>query len=85
MLLAIPNIGRVQKGQYYTRPGELCGFIYLFDCTNNLSSILHVRKAFNTNSNLTKPFNCQTARTGGGYVPPLGLRLLGDLGMMMGW
>ena len=73
MLLAIPYIGRVQKGQYYTRPGELCGFIYLFDCTNNLSSILHVRKAFNINFNL--PFNnpnlCQTARTGGGYVPHL--------------
>ena len=76
---------RVQKGLCLPNPGELWGFIYLFDCTINLPSTIHVRKAFNTNSNLTKPFNCQTARTGGGYVPPLGLRLLGDLGMMMGW
>ena len=75
----------VKKGLCLPHPGELWGLIYLFDCTNNLPSTIHVRKAFNTNSNLTKPFNCQTARTGGGYVPPLGLRLLGDLGMMMGW
>ena len=56
-----------------------------FDCTINLPSTIHVRKPFNKNFNPLNPKLCQTARTGGGYVPPLGLRLLGDLGMMMGW
>ena len=75
----------VKKGLCLPHPGELWGLIYLFDCTINLPSTIHVRKPFNKNFNSLNLKLCQTARTGGGYVPPLGLRLLGDLGMMMGW
>ena len=41
----------VKKGLCLPHPGELWGLIYLFDCTINLPSTIHVRKPFNKNFN----------------------------------